>query len=145
SHVDLVNGFANRFWWFAVRRVQSRPFGGMPTGLASLTPRLEQAIVDAGGIGRLAWTDPARSLWAGSIYDELTTPVLGRLAEVLSRSAPHVLRVAGIYALADGKQALEPDHLLAAKALWDSSAKCACYIFGDALGDPIAEKILHAL
>jgi len=35
--------------------------------------------------------------------------------------------------------------LLAAKALWDASARCARYIFKDSLGDPNAEKILSAL
>ena len=35
SRVDLVNGFANRFLWFAVRRQRSLPFGGTPPDLQS--------------------------------------------------------------------------------------------------------------
>jgi len=58
---------------------------------------------------------------------------------------PHVLRLAGIYALADGLAVIGKDHLAAGRALWDASARCARYIFGESLGDPNAEKIMNAL
>ena len=56
-----------------------------------------------------------------------------------------MLRLAGIYALADGLAVIDTCHLLAARALWDASARCARYIFGDSLGDPYAEKIMNVL
>ena len=67
------------------------------------------------------------------------------MGEVLTRAAPHVRRVAGIDCLADGKQLLEPVHLEVSKALWDASVRCATYIFGKSLGNPIAEKLRAAL
>jgi hypothetical protein len=53
--------------------------------------------------------------------------------------------LAGIYALTDGLAVIDECHLLAAQALWDASARCARYIFGDSLCDSYAEKILDAL
>jgi hypothetical protein len=145
SEIDFVNGFANRFWWFAVRGGPPLPFGGMPEGLGDLTAQLEDSVKDARAANRITWTPEARDLWKSSMYCELRDLPVGRLGEVLNRSAPHVLRVAGIFCLADRTQAIEPCHLIAAKALWDASIRCATYIFGDSLGDPVAEKILGAL
>jgi hypothetical protein len=45
----------------------------------------------------------------------------------------------------DHSGSIADDHLGAALARWEESARCAAYIFGDALGDPIAEKILAVL
>jgi hypothetical protein len=145
SEIDFVNGFANRFWWFAVRGGAPLPFGGTPEGMADLTAQLEDAIKDARLTNRIALTPEARDLWKSSMYGELRNLPVGRLGEILNRSAPHVLRVAGIFCLADRVQVIEPCHLRAAKALWDASVRCASFIFGDSLGDPVAEKILGAL
>jgi hypothetical protein len=67
------------------------------------------------------------------------------LGNVVSRAASHVLRFAMIYALIDGSEFIQHGHLAAALALWDASARCASYIFGGSLGDPIADRILAAL
>jgi hypothetical protein len=143
--IDFVNGFSNRFWWFAVRGGPPLPFGGMPDGLKDLATRLEEILKDAGTVNRIGWTDAAKDLWKGAMYSDLRELPAGQLSEILNRAAPHVLRVAGIFALADRGQVLEPPHLEAAKALWDASVRCASYIFGDKLGDPTADKLLHAL
>ena len=144
SRVDIANGFANRFLWFAVRRQKSLPFGGAPANLSALCDGLSLAVDDARLIDRIGWSDTARRLWP-DIYNELFSLPPPPLAEVLSRGQPHVLRLASIYALADRQTLIDDCHLLAAKALWDSSVRCARYIFGDALPDPNAEKIRIAL
>jgi hypothetical protein len=38
-----------------------------------------------------------------------------------------------------------PDHLDAAMALWEYAERSCQHIFGDALGDPVADDILRAL
>ena len=142
--VDLVNGFANRFLWFIVRSQKDLPFGGEVPELGILRDALASAVVHAKSVGRIKWTDGARAIWP-HMYSELKKLSGGSLGEVLSRGQPHVLRIAGMYTLADGLGVIDTCHLLAAKALWDSSSRCAHYIFGDNLGNKDAEKILKAL
>ena len=142
--VDLVNGFSNRFLWFIVRSQRDLPFGGEILELGILRDALANTVAHAKSISRIRWTDDARVRWP-AMYRELKKLPGGSLGEVLSRGQPHVLRMAGIYTLADGLSAIDTCHLLAAKALWDSSARCAHYIFGDNLGNKDAEKILKAV
>jgi len=42
-------------------------------------------------------------------------------------------------------QSIEAEHLEAALAVWDYAEESACYIFGDATGDVVADQILEAL
>ena len=55
------------------------------------------------------------------------------------------MRLALIYALLDSAAAIQREHLLAALALWDYAEDSARYVFGDALGDAIADSILRGL
>lgn len=144
SRVDAANGFGNRFLWLAVRRTKYLPFGGAPADLARLSAKLAEAADFAQEVGRMAMSHAARKLWE-SHYVRLTTPPPGALGAVTSRGAPHTLRLAMTYALMDRTASIADDHLSAALALWDASARCAAYIFGDSLGNPDAEKILAAL
>jgi hypothetical protein len=144
SRIDAANGFANRFLWIAVRRSKVLPFGGEMLDLSPLTTRLADAVNFAREVGRVNLTPAARALWEQH-YERLTTPPPGVLGAVTSRGAPHTLRLAMQYALLDRSRSIADDHLGAALALWEASARCAAYIFGDALGDPIAEKILAAI
>ena len=54
------------------------------------------------------------------------------------------MRLACLYALLDRIDICEP-HLQAALALWKYSEGSALYIFGDSLGDPLADVILTHL
>lgn len=64
---------------------------------------------------------------------------------VVARSEAQTARLATLYAVLDGKPAIEPPHLEAALALWRYCAELARYIFGDATGDPVADQILRLL
>jgi hypothetical protein len=50
-----------------------------------------------------------------------------------------------LYALADGSAKIRLDHLQAALALWDYAERSLEYIFGQSLGDPVADEIYAAL
>ena len=50
-----------------------------------------------------------------------------------------------IYALLDGEKFVRVPHLLAALAVWDYCETSVRYIFGQTLGDPVADAILEAL
>jgi hypothetical protein len=144
TRTDVLNGFANRFLWLAVRRSKLLPFGGRQLDLTSYIGTLKEAADRAKSTGKLVFTPAAKALWEGE-YARLADVPPGALGTVLSRGAPHVLRLAGIYALLDRTSDITEDHLGAALALWDASARCCAYIFGDKLGNPDAEKILAAL
>jgi hypothetical protein len=144
STVDVVNGLANRFLWLAVRRSKVLPFGGEALDLGTFAGRLAEAVAFARDIGQMSWTCDAAEQWKAE-YPRLTTPPPGTLGKVLSRAAPHVLRLAMQYALLARNKNIESRYLAAGLALWDASARCAAYIFGERLGDPDAESILKAL
>ena len=55
------------------------------------------------------------------------------------------MRLACIYALLDLSETITPEHLNAALAVWRYAEDSARFIFGDALGDPVADEILLAL
>ena len=56
-----------------------------------------------------------------------------------------MLRLSVLYAALDGDTAIRLPHLEAALAVWEYAERSALYIFGDALGDPVADRILEAL
>jgi hypothetical protein len=45
----------------------------------------------------------------------------------------------------DGSSTIEADHLLAGLAVWEYAEESARRMFGDATGDPVADKIMEAL
>ena len=67
------------------------------------------------------------------------------LGAILGRAEAQVLRLALIYALLDRSAFIDEPHLLAALACWDYAEASARFIFGDSLGDPVADEILRAL
>src|SRR5262249_19589028 len=69
----------------------------------------------------------------------------GLLGAVVSRAEAQTRRLAALYALLDEVKDVRPEHLLAGLAVWEYAEHSACLIFGDALGDPMADDILRAL
>ena len=61
------------------------------------------------------------------------------------RAEAQVLRLSLLYALLDGVGVIRAEHLLAALAVWEYAEASARYIFGDALGNPIADRVLDQL
>ena len=88
--------------------------------------------------------DEAHARWE-EVYAELSEGRPGMLGAVTSRSEAQVVRLALVYALLDQSEVIGVDHLRAALAVWDYCDASARYIFGDALGDPVADTILEAL
>ena len=54
-------------------------------------------------------------------------------------------RIALIYTLLDGQTEIGVPHLRAALAVWEYCEASAAFIFGDSLGDAVADDILRAL
>lgn len=146
TSTESGNGFANRFLWLCVRRSKCLPRGGdiQSVHFDPFLKELSKSIEFAQNAGRIEPTEAAWCIW-DKVYPELSEGVPGLLGAVTSRAEAQVLRLAMIYALLDQSFSIKPSHLLAALSLWDYSFDSAKYIFGDSLGDPVADIILDAL
>ena len=67
----------------------------------------------------------------------------GSSRQITARAEAHVIRLALLYALADGQRQIRAPHLTAALALQDYAARSAAWALTGATGDPLAEQI-HA-
>jgi len=141
---EAANGLGNRFLWLCVKRSKYLPDGGQPIDLASITARLADALAFARTTGLMTRDDEARTLWH-AVYRPLSEGKPGLLGAMIARAAPIVVRLSMLYALLDCSNVIRKEHLTAAIALWDYAEASARYIFGDAMGDAVADEILGAL
>lgn len=148
GRTEAGNGFANRFLWVFVERSKVLPEGGSlePSALAPLVERTRQAIEAARALGerQIIRDEEARALWY-EVYPALSAGQPGLLGAVVSRGEAQVMRLALLYALLDSSSSIQRAHLEAALAVWRYAEASARFIFGDALGDPVADAILAAL
>jgi hypothetical protein len=143
---EAANGFANRFLFVCSRRSKLLPEGGdvEPSGMAALDQELAQALAFARAAGEVRRDDDARAVWH-AIYGELSEGKAGLAGALLARGEAHVMRPALIYALLDRSPLIRRPHLLAALALWEYSERSIRFVWGDSLGDPIADELLRLL
>jgi len=144
SETESGNGFANRFLWVCAKRGRVLPEGGGQIYYGDLIPRLHGVLVKAQGDRLLARDADAKAMWA-LVYEELSEGKPGLLGAVTARAEAIVLRLSVLYASLDGDNAIRVPHLLAALAVWEYCEASSKYIFGDATGDSIADKILIGL
>jgi len=146
DRTETANGFANRFIWLCVKRSKALPEGGRihEVNFQPILEKLSRAIEIAKSTTEIRKTDDAKKIWA-DVYEELSEGKLGLLGAVISRGEAQVMRLASIYAMLDQSSYIKEEHLHAALAIWDYSEASARYIFGDATGDPISDRILEAI
>jgi hypothetical protein len=146
DRTDLGNGFANRFLWVLVQRSKLLPDGEFVPDevIRPLALRLAR-VAEWAAEGRLLRRDAeAAAVW-NTVYGPLTEGRSGLLGSVTSRAEAQVLRLSVLYAILDMAPVMRPEHLLAALAVWRYADASAESIFGDAIGDPIADSILTAI
>jgi hypothetical protein len=146
TRTDMANGFANRFLFALIRRSKELPFGGelSDSKIVYLGQQLTRVIQKAKTIGRVFMTEAAKVKWR-AVYGALSSGRPGLLGAITARAEAQTVRLALIYALLDGRDEIDEPHLQAALAVWEYCEASAAYIFGNALGDPIADEILRAL
>jgi hypothetical protein len=146
TRTDMANGFANRFLFCSVKRSKLLPHGGNldETKLVEIAGRFKEAVDFAKNAGRIVMTKAAAEAWT-LVYPELSAEKPGLLGAVIARAEAQTIRLAQMYALFDCKDTIEVVHLEAAIAVWSYCERSAIRIFGDSLGDPIADEILRAL
>lgn len=147
---DIWNGFANRFLWLAVRRNQIVP---LPKPMQDddvqrvgreMARLIARAHERSGIDGTVVMSNAAQSHWVDT-YAELTQDHPGILGAVTSRAEAQTLRLSLTYALLDGADRIERQHVEAALALWRYAFDSAAYLFGGVEIDPVAQQIMSAL
>jgi hypothetical protein len=143
---ELANGFANRILFACVQRSKLLPRGGRfpDVHLLPLARRLTAAIEHAQHASQLTVSMHAWEVWE-AVYPVLSAERPGLVGAMLSRAEAQTMRLALVYALLDGSQVVEPVHFLAALAVWQYCEASVEYVFGDAVGDPVADELLRAL
>lgn len=147
TEVDMASGFANRFLFALGRRSQLLPEGGNldDQDVHHLGAKVAGALERARKIGRVRRTEAAEERWA-ELYEQMAHDDPGGMVGALTcRDEPQCLRLSVVYALLDGARLVAPVHLEAAWALWRYCRDSAAYIFGDSLGDEVADRLLAAL
>jgi hypothetical protein len=144
---EVANGFANRFLLCCVRRSKLLPTGGnlTPELLSGLGKLTADALRDARQIGTMRRDAATEARWAvlyQRMHDEAPSGLVGA---VTARAEAQVLRLSVAYALTDASATIRIEHLNAAWALWSYCEASAAYIFGDSLGDEVADRLLAAL
>jgi hypothetical protein len=153
TETKLGGGIANRFLFFLVRRSKLLPLGGKlnPVG-ADLVNRVREAIefgyewreISLSAEREEAYGLSAEELWS-NIYPQLSEGKPGLFGSVVSRAEAQVRRMATVYAVLDLSEVITVDHLLAALALWSYSERSSYLVFGDKLGDELADELYSVL
>jgi hypothetical protein len=146
TKVEMANGFANRFLFARVRRSKLLPHGGHLdfATLQELGEQVAERLTQARTLGRITMTEAAAEAWEKN-YAALSCDRSGLLGAVLGRAEAQVIRIALIYALLDNAEQIDLPHLRAALAVWGFCEDSATQIWGDMLGDDVADTILTAL
>ena len=145
--IELANGFINRLILIACRRTRLLPEGGNPEPLAGtgLDRLLAGTLQHARQAGELRLDKHARALWWDAYTRLAESQDDGIAGAICARAEAHTIRLALLYALADGARQINHEHLQAALALWDYAARSAAWALQGATGDPLAEQIHAAL
>jgi hypothetical protein len=143
---EMANGFANRIGWTCVRRSKELPEGGHvdEKALTDISARLARAVNFAKNAGEICRDEKARGIW-GEVYHELTSDSPGLAGAMTARAEAHVVRLSLLYALLDESPLIRAEHLLAALALTDYISRSVHYIFGNSMGDKLADELLSLL
>lgn len=149
---EIANGFANRCLFVLGQRARLLPMGGRidPDVLHLLARRVMHAIRIASQCGEVPFDDAAEALWH-AVYPEVSAERPGMLGAVTARAEGQVRRLALNYTLLDytrntkgSEVTTQVEHLQSALAAWDYSFKSAEHMFGDMVGDAVADRILRS-
>jgi hypothetical protein len=146
TQTETANGFGNRHLWLCADRSKVLPLGGRIDAamMDVLRGELVAAVTFARTAGEMRRDEEATAVWC-DIYGPLSEGKPGLAGALLARAEAHVMRLAMLYALLDRSALIRAPHLLAALALWDYCERSVYYVFGDGLGDPVADDLLRLL
>jgi hypothetical protein len=147
AEVEVANGFANRFLFCCVRRSKLLPHGGSldPALLDHVADQVAAAVERAARLGVLRRTAAADALWEAAYRSWHENEPAGLAGAITARPDAQTLPLSVAYAALDGSPVIDRPHLEAALAVWRYAEQSALYLFGDRLGDEVADRLLLAL
>jgi hypothetical protein len=146
TQTEMANGYGNRHLWVCADRSKLLPEGGQVDNVAwnRLRHDLAAALDVARTAGQVRRDAEAREVWR-QVYGRLSEGKPGLAGALLGRAEAHVMRLAMLYALMDGSAVIGAPHLMAGLALWEYVERSVTFVFGDSLGDPVADELLRVL
>jgi hypothetical protein len=130
--VGLANGLINRFLLCHTGRQKFHPRGGRWRQAAGpFVSRVTEALAKAKGVGLLDLDTEAGAKW-DELYHTLEDHPDTVFGAATSRASDQVMKLALLFALADGSASICPPHLSAAVACWRYCEATARLLFGDA-------------
>jgi hypothetical protein len=151
KHIEMANGFGNRFLWFTVKSAKvmprTRPIPGKV--FQPFEPRLRalHTLAEKRKDRPVQMDSSASKLWE-SVYPALREDHPGLVGAMISRGSTMVLRLALIYALLNrelNRLTIGVEHLKAALAVWEYCEESARLLFQSRTGDPLGDKLLRLL
>ena len=136
SDADVAGGTVNRFLPILVKQPKLLYEETEEPETSDLTAKLGERIRHAphASAHRYRRTAAAQTFWE-QIYRVLSEADMdGPLGEIIARAPAYVLRIALLYAVLDGTDDIEPEHLKAGLAVVKYSVDSARSIFGDHAG-----------
>lgn len=149
DEADVSGGSFNRFLFVASRRQRQLPFGGHveERDLERIGARLRSCLDAARRhAGEYAFTPAARASWPaayGDLQQDESSP--GILGDLLARAVAQVRRLAMVFAVIDGRQEVDVQHVAAAREVWRYSRDTVRAVFGTTTGNRVADRILAEL
>lgn len=147
SETAQANGFANRFLFIGARRphLRPRPRRVDDAELLPYTSIVRQALADAKRRTAVQFSEAGWEAWE-RVYAQIEGAEFpSMVTQLVVRGSAYVVRIAGLHALIDGSEHIEPVHLDAAYALWLYSQDTVLHIYGDTVGDKVADNLLRHL
>jgi hypothetical protein len=141
---EMSNGWGNRFLVACVKRARTLPLGGRQVDLSHFRSELDRAVSFARAVEAMGFDPEAEERWC-NVYDDLSADRPGLLGSMTARAEAHTRRLACLFALSDLSNTVFLPHLEAALAIWRYVFDSVSHVFGDRLGDPVADAILGAL
>lgn len=146
--VEIGNGFLNRFLvtWSTPTKLMPTPGVLEDDVVAGFGARLRRAVEFGRSVGEVTPTAAFEDEWR-SLYFVLRLRSSGGhvLDSLTARAAPHIKRLALVFALLDASAVLDVPHLRAAAALWDYCEASVAYVWGGTLGSSRLDALYDAL
>jgi hypothetical protein len=152
---ELAGGSYNRYLILHVHQVQSLPNGG-DVDMKELKACAKELAYNAAWFNQgddflITRTKEAGEYWAEYLYEAIAreNPEDETLAQFTARRAPYTLRLAALYAIADGRKQIGVRDLKAADALFRYSMESAEYTFTQSRArsevPPVTDPLARAL